>query len=458
MLACRRIKVPGRMTSLFRPSRRAFLAASATFAALPALAQSQAGDVDVAIVGGGAAGIAAALRVAASGRSYVLVEASPRLGGRAATREAFGLPFDLGANRFARTGEGIAAAAAAAGIALNDVPSARRLYIDGRQASESQYDDFAGAIGRTERAIAATADAGRDIAASSALPDAGTWTATVAAVLGPLGCGRPLSAVSTLDLARREAPPDDVSSPIGVGALLERLAAGLNVRLGAKVARIDSAGRLGVLTLDGGGTIRARSIILAVPAAVIAAGAIRLNPALPARLAGAFRSYPSGRIEHVGFLLPGNPLGLSPDEMVHVKVAAAPTAAPAGALYGRIGGSDLHVAVFGADQAAEIATKGEPAGLSFARGFLDASFGTSVAAKLDKVAVSRWSSDPLIRGAMAVGEPGDGALRRLFADPVGRLILAGEYTSPDQWGTLAGAFASGEVAAERAVRMVGGPS
>ena len=50
-----------------RLSRRSFLAASAALVAAPALAALQnAGDVDVAIVGAGAAGIAAARRVAAA--------------------------------------------------------------------------------------------------------------------------------------------------------------------------------------------------------------------------------------------------------------------------------------------------------------------------------------------------------------------------------------------------------
>ncbi|WP_029349787.1 FAD-dependent oxidoreductase [Bosea sp. 117] len=87
-----------------------------------------------------------------------------------------------------------------------------------------------------------------------------------------------------------------------------------------------------------------------------------------------------------------------------------------------------------------------------------ASFGATAVAKVEKVAVSRWSTDPLIRGAMAVGTPGAGAGRRAFAEPVGRLTLAGEYTSLDGWGTLAGAFASGEIAAERAIRVTGGPA
>ena len=51
---------------------------------------------DVVIVGAGAAGIAAARRLAGTGRSVLLVEALPRLGGRAWTARVSGLPLDLG--------------------------------------------------------------------------------------------------------------------------------------------------------------------------------------------------------------------------------------------------------------------------------------------------------------------------------------------------------------------------
>ena len=55
------------------------------------------GDVDVVIVGAGAAGLSAAKEAAQKGLSFVVVEASHRIGGRAYTEElAPGQPFDLG--------------------------------------------------------------------------------------------------------------------------------------------------------------------------------------------------------------------------------------------------------------------------------------------------------------------------------------------------------------------------
>src|SRR5260370_24263240 len=104
-----------------RLNRRSFLAAwaamtatmTATMAAVPALgapigsgapapkksapapqAAPRTGTIDVVIVGAGAAGIAAARRLAAAGRRFALIEAAATVGGRCITdTTAFGIPF-----------------------------------------------------------------------------------------------------------------------------------------------------------------------------------------------------------------------------------------------------------------------------------------------------------------------------------------------------------------------------
>src|SRR4029079_13292617 len=56
-----------------------------------------ASDIETVIVGGGAAGIAAGRRLKTAGVKNLIVEARPRLGGRAWTiADPFGFPIDLG--------------------------------------------------------------------------------------------------------------------------------------------------------------------------------------------------------------------------------------------------------------------------------------------------------------------------------------------------------------------------
>src|SRR6185312_15916913 len=84
-----------------RLSRRSFLAASALFAtARPGWAAKPTGEsADVFVIGAGAAGIAAARRLAAANLNVLVFEAQNRIGGRCTTDTAsFGVPFDLGAH------------------------------------------------------------------------------------------------------------------------------------------------------------------------------------------------------------------------------------------------------------------------------------------------------------------------------------------------------------------------
>src|SRR5882672_2300708 len=104
-----------------RLSRRSFLAASAAVAAGPAfgaprprpapapapapapmpaaIEMVRSGNVDVVIVGTGAAGIAAARRLAAAGKRFALLEAADQVGGRCITdTKTFSVPYDRGAH------------------------------------------------------------------------------------------------------------------------------------------------------------------------------------------------------------------------------------------------------------------------------------------------------------------------------------------------------------------------
>ncbi|WP_371344843.1 flavin monoamine oxidase family protein [Ancylobacter sp. IITR112] len=455
-------------------NRRHFLAAaSAALLPTPALAQAGASDVDVVIIGGGAAGIAAARRVAEARRSYVLLEAGPRLGGRARTESAFGLKVDLGPGGFAGSEGTLGVRAQAAGQPLIPLPSGRRLFADGHEVRESGYDAFSAALGAAQRNMLAAIEGGKDMSAAQALASApppppgkagagdrsaaaSPWMPTVAQLLGPLSCGRPLAALSALDLSRRDARPDDTTSPFGVGALMEALGAWVNVQREAPVTLITHGGRFHSVSVRGQRTpIRARAIVLAVPAPVLAAGAIRFNPVLPTRLVNALRAVPAGHLEQVAFILAGNPLGLLPNETVLTR---ASDAAPA-LLQGRINGSDLHRLTFADAPARAIAEKGAEVALPLAEAWLRTHF-PGAPARISEVMTSRWGQDPLIRGALSAALPGQGAQRGVFADTVqNRIFLAGDYVPLSGWGTLAGAWSSGEAAADRALRLFGdGPA
>ena len=104
---------PGDRRRLAEPQGRLFFAGEATSEASPATVHGAilsgiraAGEADgelggagrVLVVGAGAAGLAAAHRLASAGYAVTVLEARDRIGGRVATATVGGLPVDLGAS------------------------------------------------------------------------------------------------------------------------------------------------------------------------------------------------------------------------------------------------------------------------------------------------------------------------------------------------------------------------
>jgi monoamine oxidase len=60
-----------------------------------------------------------------------------------------------------------------------------------------------------------------------------------------------------------------------------------------------------------------------------------------------------------------------------------------------------------------------------------------------------------VMGAMSASAPGGQLSRKILTEPIGCMYLAGEATHDTLWGTVDGAWESGERAAEAALRRIG---
>src|SRR2546427_10977866 len=136
-------------------SRRSFLASSVAVAAHPALAIPASSSTDVVIVGAGAAGIAAARRIAAAGRKPAIFEATDRMGGRCFTdTRTFGIPYDRGAHWIHMPDTNpIAKLGLKTGLDLYAAPPGQRLRITRRNAREGEMEDFLANLVRCNRTI-----------------------------------------------------------------------------------------------------------------------------------------------------------------------------------------------------------------------------------------------------------------------------------------------------------------
>lgn len=440
-------------------TRRGLIAGSVSLAAAPALGQGArqpVADVDVVVIGAGTAGIAAARKIVAAGRSVVVLEARDRIGGRAFTDTVnFGVPMDLGAHWVhAPADNPMVPLAKAAGFDLYDDPDRPRLLIKGRGPREGEREQFAGALRRSQRAILDAGEAGREVPLSEVLPtDLADWRPTIEFLKGAWDSGKETNEISCVDFFNALETRDQFCRQ-GYGALVEKLGQGLPVRLSMPVTRVDWSGR-GVTVETPSGTVQARTAIVTASTAVLASGAIRFTPAIPKRQLDAIQALGCGAYEHLIVHLPDNPMDAKPDEPFVVKADNAATAKP----LARIGGSDWWYLDIGGKFARDLAAAGPAAMKAFASEFVGNEFGPRARRALGEIAVTSWSTDPFIRGAWSVAGPGATPQRLRLAEPVGqRVLFAGEATDEGLWGTVGGAWASGERAADQALRFVAPPA
>ncbi len=437
-------------------NRRSFLAGSAALVAAPAVrVKAATADVDVAIIGAGAAGIAAARRVAAAKRSYRLIEAGPRVGGRCAVdTKIFGVPFDLGAHWIHNPDSNpLVAAAPKTGLDIYGAPRAQSLRVGPRRGRDSELEAFLAAQVRTQRALADSAKGKADVPAQRLLPkDLLDWQATIEFMFGPYAFGKDLNAVSAYDVARAVPRDGDAFCRQGYGGLLTRLASDLSVQLSNPASMISWSHGSGVTIETPRGDLYARAAILTGSTNVLGSDKIEFIPPLPKRQLDAAAKLSLGSVNRVAFDLPGNPFGLQQDDSVFEQAAGTRTAA----LLANIGGTGLHMVDVGGNFGRELAAKGDAALTDFVGEWLSGLFGSSARNALKRSHVVRWDADPFVQGAMSAAAVGASDARKILMEPLGgRLWFAGEAVHETQWATVNGAWESGNRAAEAALRKLG---
>jgi monoamine oxidase len=433
-------------------SRRKFLAITAGATSLPAWARmATAAETDVAIVGAGAAGIAAARKLAAAGRRVVILEAADRVGGRCITdTTTFGIPFDLGAHWLhAPDINPLSKLAPRTGLEIYPAPPGQKVRIGRRNARESELEQFFAVLVRARRAIEDAARGKSDMSLAQAMPkDLGEWAPSIEFYLGPFSCGKDFADLSVVDFQRSNERDVDAYCRQGFGTLLAKLAEGLPVQLSTPVTRI--APQRGGITLETGkGALQARAVIVTVSTNVLADG--KLIPDLPKRQLDALARLRLGHYERVALQIPGNPFGLAGDDLVFEKADGKQTAA----LLGNVGGSSLAYVDVAGSFARDLASKGQREMTAFALDWLDKLFGADVKNAVVRTHATQWAFVPNVQGAFSAASVGGQPSRRiLMTEPLrDRVFYAGEAAHETLWGTVGGAWESGERAAELALKV-----
>ncbi len=436
-------------------TRRGFLSASAALAALPAslAAAPLPREADIVVIGAGAAGIAAARRIAAAGRKVIVIEADSRIGGRCQTDgTSFDAPFDRGA-RFLHNPDSnpLLKLGRAAGLDVAPVMLGQKIRIGRRFARASETEDFLAALVRANRAIDEASRGRLDMSCASALPkDLGDWTATAEFMLGASAYGKDLKDLSAMDKAHALDRSAMVGCRQGLGTLIAKLGETLPVSLSTPATRVTWSNR-DVAVETPSGRITAKAAIITVSSNVLVSGAIKFTPDFPKRQLDAAAKLSLGSYDHIALQLPGNPTGLARDEMLIEQSNSTRTAM----MQANVGGSSLCVIDVAGSFGSDLSVQGEQAMTAFAKEWLTKLFGSETAAVVKKASATRWNAAPYVLGAMSAATPGAQPSRKILTEPVGSIFLAGEATHETLWGTVDGAWDSGERAADAALRRIG---
>ncbi|CAN5229047.1 NAD(P)/FAD-dependent oxidoreductase [soil metagenome] len=407
-------------------------------------------EIDVAIIGAGAAGLAAARTLEGSGLSVLILEARDRIGGRSHTLI---LPndvvFDVGCEWLHSADRN------------SFVPIARDLGLEIDQTRPrwreqslnigfppEQRDAFLAAMDAFDARVEAASDLPNDTPARQWLEPGNRWNAAIETISTYIN-GAELDRVSTYDMDAYQDTGVNWRMRRGYGALIAAYGAPCPVALNTQVMLIDHSGaRIRIETSRG--PLTARKVIVTAPTSLIANQSIRFHPALPDKVNAAA----------------GLPLGLADKVMLALdEPQDSKGALPSdGHFYGttdRIGTGSYHLrpmgqpcisGFFGGTFARELEDAGEGALAAQAIDELVALLGSDYRRKLKSIGESRWAHDPFALGSYSHALPGHADDRAVLATPVeDRLFFAGEATSPHFFSTAHGAQETGVRAAGEVV-------
>ena len=461
-------------------TRRMLLAGLAATPAMLAASRGWAAEseVDVVIVGAGAAGIGAAIALASSGLKYAIVEAADRVGGRALTdnktfqdKNRQPIPFDIGCawiHRWEDPNDPFRQWAERLNFETYDHDlGVKALFYGSDRASDAMVRQLGDDEEKIGEALTLAADQDLDIAGNRVIVDRRPPMDAAATYVGPTDAAVDLEHLSTFDHRALAAYGKNRLVRQGYGTLVRAVASAnrldapggvTSLRTPVQQIRYDRPGSPLIQVETGGarpGAITARAVIVTCSTGVLQSGAIRFTPQLPVAHQDAIGELKMGLLAKIPLQLPGVPHdlgGIKPYDNVldespggrDIYFLAWPWE------------SDLMVGFVGGDFAWQMSAEGQGAAIDFATQRLADLFGADIRKKVTKGLLTPWASNPLAYGAYAAATPGDYHRRADLKTPVkDRVFFAGEAVAPDgMYGTCSGAYSSGMKVAQDVMKTL----
>jgi len=400
---------------------------------------------DVAIVGAGAAGIAAARALVGQHRSVIVLEASSRVGGRGCTTELAGMALDLGCGWLHSADRNpLVAVGEAAGFTIVRGASAWGEQWRGLGFSAQEKAAAGAAWDALERRLHDAPPASDR--ASDALAPAGGWNDFCRALSGYMN-GADLDRLSVADFLAYDDAATENNWRVreGYGTLLAASLPQVDLRLATPVRGIALDGR--DVRLDTGrGTVIAQSVIVTVSTNLLASGGIAFGTSATDHLHAASQ-LPLGLADKLYLEL------LDPDAFeAETHLIGNPRDPNTGSYYIRPFGMPVIEAFYGGPGADMLERAGIADAARFAIDELAALLGSDVRAKLRPLGGSQWCRTDWINGSYSHALPGQAGARAILARPIDqRIFFAGEATHTTDFSTAHGAWQSGIRAATEVI-------
>jgi monoamine oxidase len=250
--------------------------------------------------------------------------------------------------------------------------------------------------------------------------------------------------------------------PGGYGTLVQAYGAGVPARLSTAVTAIRWDGQ-GIAAETHEGTVRAKAAIITIPPTVLASGAIRFVPDLPAGTRDALAGLGAGALTKIGLKFDGARFDLPPQSDIFEMEAPGETFDFECWTFGR----DIVVGNFGGDHARRVTADGDAAAIAATLEAFVRVVGGSARTSFIGGRVHAWHRDPYSLGCYSHCLPGHAGARAQLAEPIAeRIFFAGEATGGEDFGganfgaadfgaamTAGGAFLAGQAAARRAAGL-----
>ena len=402
---------------------------------------------DVVIVGAGAAGLSAAKELTRLGISFVVVEASHRIGGRAYSEEiAPGVWFDLGCaymelgphaeSNIEETNPFIEFALKRGEVVeeyfydSHFVYNGKPLHAEETKAQEQFFDEC-------EYAIRTSVEAGDDRAISE-LVDIENPYATPYMDMMVVTAPKDLDEASAADFVNRAVDDRSFNALCGYGNVIAAWGGDVPVSLNTKVESIDWSGKH-VLVNTAKGSIQARCLISTVSNGILAAQHIHFTPRLPDWKLEAVQGVPMGAENKVGVHFTKDVF--APEDSGYYQTWS--DGAQGAYVDANLMATNVVTVFMGGRFSQWMEQQGQDAAREFAVDRIAEIFGNDIRKSAGRSIVTAWVKDPWTLGSYTSASPGQYHQREKLPLAIDdKLFFAGEATA-HYAGTCNGAYWSG---------------